>query len=131
MVHPLLKRLVEGAQRIAALILRLGQPNMDGENVSGIETQIGIAIAHHHTNQQPGDHQQHQREGNLRDNEAGTQTLLAVPRAGASACLEHAIWIDAGKTQCGIKRGRKTGDHGKSNRRAQHRPVDVNVRAAG
>ena len=68
-----------------------------------------MAIARDHADQHPGDHQQHQRQRHLRDDETGAQAMLSAPGAGAAAGLERAVGIDAGQTQRGIERRGQTG----------------------
>src|SRR5579863_8845931 len=124
------ERAIKVGDHVAVLVSRGREIDFGGEDVRRIEAEIGMHVAQHRADEKAGDDNEDKREGDLADDEACAEAMLAAADAGVAAQLESAPGISAGHAQGGIERGGKAGENGERDAGAEYGEVELDVGAA-
>ena len=127
-LKPLDQLLVESSDALRVGVLRLGQRDAEGEHVAAVESQLLIRQIAKTPDHQPGRDQQDQGQGDLGDDQQGTE---AVPGgAGSSAArtfLQHLVQVRPRNVQGGCNRGQNPGQESHHHREHKHPPISLQV----
>ena len=103
-----------------------GAPMRNVSTRSGCRPELHLAEAREAANHQPGAHEQHQREGDLDDDESVREPDAAEQRAHHGLrVLERVVWIRVGELPGGGEAEGDAGDEREAGDEQQHAAVDA------
>src|SRR5262249_37672535 len=104
---------------------------LDGEDVGDVVARTRALNAEEAADQKPGTEQEHQRDGDFRDDQEPAHPALPGASGGLAALFQNVGEIRLTELQSGQNAKQNTGDSASSERKGKSRSVEMYFRQAG